>query len=143
METNAFARTVNNMINQRLMDTHTNFIGKIVSLEFNIAKVQPLTMVKVYGEKAKTAAVLVNVPILLPYKYVYKVDEVTNELIGIEQQELNAGDTVYCGVCERDITEAKDGNLAAPSVGRRHNLSDSVLIMGLSKVEYVTAEEGE
>ncbi len=140
MDTNPLARAVNNMVNQQLMDTHTNFIGKIVSIDINTAKVQPLTMYKVYGQKAQTSAVLTNVPILYPYKCVYKVDEVTNEVIGIVQEELKEGDTVYCGVCERDITEAKNGNLAAPSVARRHNLSDSVIIMGMSEIEYVAGE---
>lgn len=140
METNIMAKTINSMINQRLMDTHTNFIGKILSLNINTARVQPLTMYKVYGQKAQTSAVLINVPILYPYKCVYKVDEATNEVKGIVQEELKEGDTVYCGVCERDITEAKKGNIAAPSAARKHNLSDSVIIMGLSEIEYVAGE---
>lgn len=140
METNQLARAVNNIVNQQLMDTHTNFIGKIVSLNINTAKVQPLTMYKAYGQSAKAASVLVNVPILMPYKFVYKVDEETKEVKAIVQEELKEGDTVYCGVCERDITEAKKGSLSAPSIGRRHNLSDSVIIIGLSEVEYVAGE---
>lgn len=141
METNIMAKTINSMINQRLLDTHTNFIGKVVSININTAKVQPLTMYKVYSQKAQTSSVLINVPILYPYKCVYKVNKSTNEIIGIVQEELNEGDTVYCGVCERDITEAKKGNMAAPSVGRHHNLSDCIVIMGLSKVEYVSGGE--
>lgn len=98
-------------------------------------------MYKVYGEKAKTASVIKNIPVLCPYKYVYKVDEETDEVIEIVQQELEEGDTVYCSVCERDITEAKKGNIAATSTGRHHNLSDSIVIIGLSKIEYVSGGE--
>ena len=62
------------MIDQRIMDNHTNFIGKIVGININTATIQPLIMYKVYGEKAQRTAVLTDVPILCPYKYVYKVD---------------------------------------------------------------------
>ena len=141
METNIMAKTINSMINQRIMDTHTSYLGKIISIDLNLMTIQPLSMIKVYGEKAKTASVIKNIPVLFPYKCVYKVDEETNEIIKIEQQELESGDTVYCSVCERDITEAKKGNIAVSSTGRHHNLSDSVVIMGLSKVEYISGGE--
>ncbi len=141
METNIMGKTINNMINQRLMDTHTSYLGKIVSVNLNLMNIQPLSMYKVYGEKAKTASVIKNIPVLCPYKYVYKVDEETDEVIEIVQQELEEGDTVYCSVCERDITEAKKGNIAATSTGRHHNLSDSIVIIGLSKIEYVSGGE--
>ena len=39
------------MIDQRIMDNHTNFIGKIVGININTATIQPLIMYKVYGEK--------------------------------------------------------------------------------------------
>lgn len=136
METNVMAKTVNSMINQRLLDTHTSYLGKIISIDLNLMTVQPLSMYKVYGEKAKQSAVINNIPVLCPYKYVYIVDEVTREIKRIEQQLLKTGDTVYCGVCERDITEAKKGNMPVSSIARHHNLSDSVVIMGLSKIEY-------
>jgi len=124
------------MIDQRIMDNHTNFIGKIVGINFNTATIQPLIMYKVYGEKAQRTAVLTDVPILCPYRYVYKVDKATQE-VTISQSELKTGDTVYCGVCERDITEARNGNMALSNTGRHHSLSDSVVIMGVSAVEYV------
>lgn len=137
METNRLTIAVNNMINQRLLDTHTNFLAKIISINYNLMTIQPLSMHKVYGEKAKPSAIINNIPVLCPYKYVYIVDKSTKEVKRIEQQELEIGDTVYCGVCERDITEAKNGNMPVSSIGRHHNLSDSIVIMGLSKVEYV------
>ena len=138
METNVMGKTVNSMINQRLLDTHTNFLAKIISIDYNLMTIQPLSMYKVYGEKAKPSAIINNIPVLCPYKYVYKVDTNTKKLISIGQEELTIGDTVYCGVCERDITEAKNGNMPASSIGRHHNLSDTIVIIGLSKVEYTS-----
>ena len=137
METNSLSKTIKSIINQRLMDTHTNYLANIVSMDINKATVQPLNMLKIFGQKAQTAAVISDVPILMPYKYVYMVDEKTNEVLEIKQEELEVGDTVYCGVCDRDISEAKKGNIAAVS-GRHHNLSDSIVIMGLSKVKYIS-----
>ena len=141
METNVFTKAVKSIIDQRLMDTHTNYMANIISIEINKATVQPLNMVKVYGQKAQKSAVISGIPILMPYKYVYMVDKLTNKVKSIEQEELEVGDTVYCGVCDRDITEAKKGNIAAVT-NRHHNLSDSVVIMGMSKVEYVTGGDG-
>ena len=140
METNVFTRTIKNIIEQRLMDTHTNYLANIVSIDINKATVQPLNMVKIYGQKAQKTAVISDIPILIPYKYVYTVDKATNKVKSIEQEELEVGDTVYCGVSDRDITEAKKGNIAAVT-NRHHNLSDSIIIVGLSKVEYVSGGE--
>ncbi|MFR4538152.1 MAG: Gp138 family membrane-puncturing spike protein [Anaerotignaceae bacterium] len=137
MDTSVFKRTINSMINQRIMDTHTNFIAKIVSIDINKMTIQPLSMYKVYGAKAQNMSVLTDVPVLCPYKYVYIVDKPTKKVESIEVEELKIGDTVYCGVCERDITESKNGNIALTSTGRHHNLSDSVVIMGLSTIKYV------
>ena len=141
METNILTKTINNMINQRLLDTHTNFIAKVVSININLFTIQPLYMYKIYGEKSKKSSIINDILCLSPYKYVYKVDKKTKEIIDIKKELIDIGDTVYCGVCERDITEAKKGNIALSSIGRHHNLSDSIVIMGLSSVEYV--ESGE
>lgn len=140
MDTNVFTKTINNMVNQRLLDVHTNFFAKIISINFNMMNIQPLHMYKLYGEKAQTPAVLTNVPVLMPYKFVYQVEEETEELLQIVQRELQAGDTVFCGVAERDITGAKNGSMTTASTGRHHNLSDSVVIMGMSEIEYVESE---
>ena len=141
METNLLTKTINGMINQRILDTHTNFIAKIVSIDINSYKIQPLYMYKIYGEKARNSSVISDVLVLCPYKYVYVVNEETKEIINVKEELLEVGDTVYCGVCERDITEAKKGNISLSSIGRHHNLSDSIVIMGLSKVRYVAGGE--
>ena len=37
IDTSSFQRTINSMIDQRIMDNHTNFIGKIVGININTA----------------------------------------------------------------------------------------------------------
>ncbi len=143
MDVNAFSKTVSSVINQRLLDMHTAFIGKIISINLNILTVQPLSMYKVYGETAQISSVLTGVHVLMPYKYVYRVDEETEELIEIVQRELEAGDSIFCVVCERDITAAKDGKISSSITGRHHSLSDSIAVMGLSVIEYVKGEDEE
>ncbi len=142
METNVLSKTIKSIVDQRLLDIHTNYIANIVSIDINKVTVQPLNMIKAYGRKAQKAAVIGDIPIIMPYKYVYMVDKETNKVKRIEQRELETGDTVYCGVCDRDITEAKKGNISAMT-GRHHNLSDSVVIAGLSKIEYISEGDEE
>ncbi|MCD8089933.1 MAG: hypothetical protein LUD81_04820 [Clostridiales bacterium] len=143
MNVNGFNKTITGIVNQRLLDTHTAFIGKIISIKLNTMTIQPLNMYKIYGEKAVVSSVLTAVPVLMPYKFVYQVEEGTEDVKEIIQKELKSGDSVLCCVCERDITAAKEGNMTASSTGRHHNLSDSVVIMGLSEIEYVSGDEEE
>lgn len=97
------------MINNALMQTHTAFCGKVISVSGRTAKVQPLNMIKAVGGSAKKQAVIPDVPILQHVGEVYK------------------GDTVYCLCAERDITETRKGIFALPVLGR-HMLSSAVII---------------
>lgn len=94
------------MIDQRIMDNHTNFIGKIVGININTATIQPLIMYKVYGEKAQRTAVLTDVPILCPYKYVYKVDKATQE-VTISQSELKI-EILFIVVCVKGTLQRQE-----------------------------------
>ena len=49
---------IQGMINNALMQTHTAFCGKVISVSGNLAKVQPLNMVKALGGKAQKQAVI-------------------------------------------------------------------------------------
>lgn len=97
------------MINNALMQTHTAFCGKVISVSGRTAKVQPLNMVKAVGGSAKKQAVIPDVPILQHVGTVYK------------------GDTVFCMCAERDISETRKGNFAIPVLGR-HMLSSAVIV---------------
>lgn len=97
------------MINNALMQTHTAFCAKVISVSGNLAKVQPLNMIKAKGGNAQKQAVITKVPIL---KHV---------------GTLKSGDTVFCVCAERDITETRKGKFALPVQGR-HMISDAVIV---------------
>lgn len=100
---------IQGLINNALMNTHTAFCGKVISVSGRFAKVQPLNMVKAKGGNAQKQAVITKVPILR------HVDGVTK------------GDTVFCVCAERDITETRKGNFDLPVSGR-HMISDAVIV---------------
>ena len=100
---------IHGMINNALMQTHTAFCAKVISVSGKSAKVQPLNMVQAIGRTAKKQAVIEHVPSLEHVKDVAK------------------GDTVYCLCAERDITETKNGKFDLPVKGR-HMLSSAVII---------------
>ncbi len=131
---------IENIINNKLLNLHTAYLAKVISTNGNTAKIQPLGMSKAYGETAQEQSVLSSVPILKSahkvktktITYIKDVDfdkkEVTTDTATItEVVPISAGDIVYCGVCERDITEAKNGINSTPAIGH-HSMSDSVII---------------
>lgn len=105
----AASNFIQSQINNALMQTHTAFCGKVISVKGRFAKVQPLNMVKAKGGVAQKQAVIPNVPIL-------------QHVDGVEK-----GDTVFCVCAERDITETRKGKFALPISGR-HMLSDAVIV---------------
>ena len=105
-----------NLVNQRLLSLHTCYLAKVISVKVDAnnnkisATVQPLSLIKAYGESAKKQAIIENIPILSHAK------------LGVM-----AGATVCCACMERDITQTKKGIFALPSL-RHHSLSDSIII---------------
>lgn len=135
----------NNAIQKQMLDLHTAFLAKVISATDRTATIQPLGMIKQYGETAKKQAVLQNVPIAIQkigkrtVSYVYDittqkangyVTEVT-PLIKTEEflelVRLEKGDIVVCVCCDRDITDARKGINSTPVAGH-HSLSDSVIV---------------
>ena len=117
---------IQGMINNALMQTHTAFCGKVISVSGNLAKVQPLNMVKAIGGKAQKQAVITNVPILQP-TYKAEVTYNGNKCSVSYKNDIKAGDTVFCVCAERDITETIKGKFALPVMGR-HMISDAVIV---------------
>ena len=126
------------LIEDKLMNLHTAYIGKVLSVNGAQAKVQPLNMVKQYGKEAEkqkpiTAYIHNNARYKLRTETLKYVSNVTNHSPVFSEKEImvsspiSAGDIVICVCAERDITEAKRGKLATPSLGH-HSLSDSVII---------------
>lgn len=99
-----------NLIRQKLLGLHTCYLAKAISINGSYATVQPLAMIKAYGESPKKQAVIENVPIA---KHAV--------------EDVQVDSTVICICAERDITQTKFGRFALPSL-RHHSLSDSIII---------------
>lgn len=146
-----------NLIDEKLMNMHTCFIGKVTATNGKTATVQPLNKVKQYGKTAQTQSVIPNVPILENARYKLNpldiscitsinlstsksdgyvtsvsVTPTTKTLHTYSRESIGKGDIVVCVCGERDITETKKGKLATPSVGRHHNQSDAIIVGVLS-----------
>lgn len=101
----------NNLVEQKLLATHTCYLGKVTRVNGNFADVQPLSLIKAVSDTSGTKQALVpNVPIC----------QHTAEYVAV-------GSVVVCVCCERDISQTRHGQFALPSL-RRHSLSDSIII---------------
>lgn len=110
----------NEMIEQALLQVHTGFCGKVISISGNLATVQPLNMVQAVGGQPQKQAVIPNCPVL----------ESAVKFTGLSPasvRKVQAGDTVYCVCADRDITETRTGAFATPVLGH-HTLSGAVVI---------------
>lgn len=123
------SEVIKKMIDGKLLDLHTAFLGKVLSANEKTASVQPLGKIKQYGEEAKSQAPLSGVPIAtykLEKRTITTCDDGTVEDVAIIKP-IEAGDIVVCICCDRDITEAKRGINGTPAIGH-HSLSDSVIV---------------
>ena len=128
-------RVFEDMIEDKLLDLHTAYVAKVISFNGTCATIQPLGMIKQYGKSAERQAVVSNAPVIQSARY--KLSTTTRACrtsgTGTEQREhivmspLTSGDLVFCVCAERDITEAKKGNISTPQLGH-HSLSDSVVV---------------
>jgi hypothetical protein len=110
------------MIEEKLLNLHTAFIAKVVSVQGESkCTIQPLDKIKAYGQKAKTQAVITNVPVLSHVRHYGRNGE------GITLSPLRKGDIVFCVCAERDITSAVKGHSTTPPVGH-HAIKDAVVV---------------
>lgn len=131
---------INDQIEKKLLDMHTAYLAKVLSVDGNTAKIQPLGMIKQVGQSAFPQAVLTSVPIANNCNKI-TVEEITYvKSVNFESQTvetktkkiavcypLQAGDIAICICCDRDISEAKRGvNAQLPS--GHHNISSSIII---------------
>ena len=151
------------IVEEKLLGMKTAFIGKIVSFDAakRIASVQPLTMIKQYGQTAKTAAIVPEVPVL--HNAMYKLYWYYNTCLKdgnkgctvsgtsvncscTEEQRLHVGmryivpgDICVCVCSDRDITDTSKGSMATPSI-RHHDISDAIVvgILGQDVPEYTS-----
>lgn len=110
------------MIEKEMLDLHTAFLARILSVSGNAAKIQPLGLTKETGGNAKAYAPVSSVPITRQARFKLSVDD------GIlTAYPISSGDIVICICCDRDITEAKRGNNSLPPTGH-HSMSDCVIV---------------
>ena len=123
---------IENLFNDKLLNLHTAFLGKVLSVQAGMARVQPLNMyMATNGEALEPTVVSSVVP---PYVKL-KTETITYRTSGdmiesktvLVPQDLEKGDIVFCGVCERDISNAKNGIISQPAK-RHHNMNDSVIL---------------
>ena len=112
----------NAMIEQALLQVHTGFIGKVVSVDGNLATVQPLNMVKPVGGQPAAQALVENCPVL----------DSAVKFLGTNPakvRRVQGGDVVYWACADRYFT--------APWVGVRgvrvagHNMVSSTVVVGI------------
>lgn len=131
-------------VEEALLNMHTAFIGIVVGMNGGKAKVQPLNLIKQYGEKPTKQAVITDVPILEHVKHIelYEVEisggnhaqyqgsgSHTHGKHGghVRLVPVGVGDIVFCVCADRDITQARQGKSALPALGH-HEIKDAVIV---------------
>ncbi len=140
---------IENIINDKILNIHTAFLGKVKTVDGSTAKIQPLQNYKMTAG-TPTAAKIVTAHVPKDIKYrVEKIKYMTGatatttvteshsatttiEPIFTESnvfipEELSVDDLVICLVCERDISNAKKGLTEQPT-NRHHDVNDSIII---------------
>lgn len=116
------------IINERIKNIRTAFIGKVVSINGSMAMVQPL--IKYGADIKETSLVSVVIPSNVKCKtktITYMVTNVTSATMTVlVPDSLAVGDIVYVGICDRDITTAKNGIMSEPT--RQHDINDGVIL---------------
>lgn len=120
------------LINEKIINLHTAFIGKVIGVNDNTARVVPLTYSKnISGVLKEQTPVSARIPQNIKVKrkdIMCRVSDNTSETTTvIVPDELVVGDIVFCGVSERDITsENIMGKTIEPT--RHHDINDAVVL---------------
>ena len=123
---------IENLIEDKLLNLHTAFLGRVVSVNGDAARVQPrMTYGAAGGVRTEHKAVSVMIPKNVKYKAetitYFTGSNTTNTKEVLTPDSVLVGDIVFCGVCERDITNARNG-IETLASSRRHNVNDGVIL---------------
>lgn len=113
------------VIEEKLLNLHTTMPAKVLTYDeaAKRATVQPLYLTKEIGAPAPVLLpVIENVPVVG-----WRVRNADGTAAMIEPI-FQAGDIVYLAFCERALDEVLGGRAAYPSINRRHNLTDAVIL---------------
>lgn len=117
-----------NKINSRILDLHTAYLGRVERINGDKAIVKPLTKYKAYGGNSAEQSVA---PAFIPSNIKYTTETITidgAEKTVLVPDDLSVGDIVFVGVCDRDITYARYGEISEPKSKRHHNINDGVIL---------------
>ena len=121
---------VKNIIDEKLKTFHVAFLAKILLINGNKAKIQPLGLTKDYGGTERAQSVITNVHIAQSARYKFKAQEIEvdghTKTVAIPTA-IGEGDIVLCVCCDRNISAALKGENSLPPVGH-HNKSDCVIV---------------
>ena len=120
------------MIDGKLLNIHTAYLARVVSVSGTQARLQPLSVYKAVGgnaqEQSTTTAVIPPNIKSKAQTITYRMSETESESTTVLIPEvLSAGDIVYVGVCDRDISNAKLGEVGE-ATNRHHNINDGVIL---------------
>ena len=127
---------VDDLIEEKLKYVHVAFLAKILSINGDKAKIQPLGLIKQYGGTSQKQSVLTGVHIAesAKYKFTRKTISYMTNLFGdkkeqeiVEPKPIEVGDIVMCVCCDRNIDAALKGENALPPAGY-HRKSDCVIV---------------
>lgn len=137
-----------NMIEEKLLNLHTAFIGKVIAVEKpELCTVQPLDKIKAYGQPAKAQQPIIKVPVLNHVRHYTLVKQnltvrdtytsggsitpnphPSEQNIGhLKVEPIKPGDLVLCVCAERDISSSSKGVSTTPPVGH-HQIANAVVV---------------
>lgn len=122
----------NNLINDKILEVHTHYLGRVEAINGSTATLQPLTEYKARGGEGKqqslTSAII---PPNIKYKsktITYMKSSTSSETMAVlVPDSLAVGDIVMVGICDRDITYAKTGKIGT-ATQRHHDINDGVIL---------------
>ena len=105
-----YLSVIQTIVENKVMDMHTAFLGKVLTYQDETATIQPLLSTKEKNEEAQPAAILLRVPVCR------------------HARPLETGHLVCCICGERDITEARRGDIPTSSPTGHHSMSDAIVV---------------
>lgn len=119
------------MIEDRLKALNVAFLAKVLLVNGDKAKIQPLGLVRTYGETAQKQSVIANVHISQSARYKFKTRKILDGLDEMQDvvtaSPIAVGDVVLCVCCDRNIDAALKGENSLPPVGY-HSKSDCIIV---------------
>lgn len=132
----SFSTIVKSIVEEESKKIHVAFIAKILSVNGDKAKIQPLGLIRDYGGTAKKQTPITNVHIAESAKYKITSQNITYVYDSKGNKKTQAvavpipiakNDIVLCVCCDRNIAAALKGENSLPPVGY-HNQSDCVIV---------------